>query len=90
MKWEVVCVKKSTPESFCHSILQLEVGKSKALANLVMALASNDASNSVTDLSRSPCYHYQYSSISDSIRGLHHCSAEEVKQGKYAESRQNV
>lgn len=90
MKWEIVCVKKSTPKSFCHSILQMGVGKSKALANLVMALASNESSNSVTDLSRSACYHYQYSSISDSIRGFHHCSEEDVEQGKYAESRKDV
>lgn len=32
--------KPKAAESFCQSILQLEVGKSKALANLVMGLAS--------------------------------------------------
>lgn len=81
-------MNKKTPESFCHSILRLGVGKSKALSNLVMALASNSTSNSVTDLSRSPCYHYQYSSICDSIHGLYRCLEEEIEQGKYVEVRQ--
>ena len=69
-------MKKQTTESFCHSILRLVVGKSKALANLVMALASNNNFNSVTDLSRSVCYHYQYSSISDSINGIYSSSGQ--------------
>ena len=88
MKSEFVCVKKETTESFCHSILQLGVGKSKALSNLVMALASNSRFNSVTDLSRSPCYHYQYSSICDCIHGLYRCLEEEIEQGKYVKDRQ--
>lgn len=54
-------------ETFCHTILGLKVGRSKALANLVMALASNTGIGSVTALSESPVYHYQYSSIRDSI-----------------------
>lgn len=57
-------------ESFCHSILQLGVGKSKALTNLVMGLASHQGARSVTALSLSECYHYQYSSISDAINAL--------------------
>jgi len=65
------CVKKQSTETFCHSILHLLVGKSKALANLVMALASNDNSRSVTDLCRNACYHYQYSSICDCIDGFY-------------------
>lgn len=87
MNSEIVCVKKQSTETFCRSILRLGVGKSKALANLVMALASNRHFNSVTDLSRSECYHYQYSSICDSIHGLYRCSKEEIEQGEYFESR---
>ena len=88
MNWEFGFVKDQTTATFCHSILQLGVGKSKALANLIMALASNSTFNSVTDLSRSRCYHYQYSSICDSIHGLCRSSKEEIEEGKYVETRQ--
>jgi len=88
MKWELVFVKKQTTKTFCRSILRLGVGKSKALSNLVMSLASNSTYNSVTDLSRSPCYHYQYSSICDSIHGLNRSLKEEIEQGRYLESRE--
>lgn len=64
-------MKNKSTETFCHSILRLKVGKSKALANLVMALASNDGRDSITELCRSNCYHYQYSSICDSIDGFY-------------------
>ena len=70
--------KTTNTESFCHSILQLEVGKSKALANLVMGLASQQDANSPTAISLSRCYHYQYSSISDAINALH-------EESRYAE-----
>lgn len=59
-------MKKNT-KTFCHAILGLKVGRSKALANLLMALASNSGSRSVTALSESCVYHYQYSSITDGI-----------------------
>lgn len=52
-----------------------------------MALGGNTGFHSVTDLSRSLCYHYQYSSICDSINGLSRCLEEEIEQGKYLESR---
>ncbi len=51
-------------EQFCKSILRIETEKNKALANVVMGLASQRNSKSVVELSLSPCYHYQYSSIS--------------------------
>lgn len=57
-------------EQFCHSILGLAVANSKSLANLVMSLASDLGSDSVVDLSTNPCYHYQFSSISKSIKHL--------------------
>jgi hypothetical protein len=64
-------VNKKATETFCHSILQLEVGKSKALANLVMGLGSQTNAGSVTEISQSLCYHYQYSSITDCIDALY-------------------
>jgi len=57
-------------EQFCKSILQIVIQNSKALANLVMGLASSPSSRSVVELSLSPCYHYQYSSISKTIASL--------------------
>ncbi len=62
-------MKKNT-ETFCRAILGLKVGRRKALANLLMALASNSGSRSVTALSESVVYHYQYSSITKSIDAL--------------------
>lgn len=57
-------------EDFCRSILQLPVESAKPLANLVMALASYSPAHSVVGLSQSPLYHYQYSSISQTIHRL--------------------
>lgn len=57
-------------EQFCHSILSLNVAKSKALANLVMSLASDQGSRSVVELCLNSCYHYQFSSISKTIADL--------------------
>ena len=74
-----------TAESFCHSILQLEVGKSKALANLAMGLASYQGGRSVTEISLSPCYHYQYSSIADAINALF--ESKDYAQEKIGEAR---
>lgn len=54
-------------EQFCNSILQIETLKSKALANLVMGLSSQRNAKSVAEVSLSPCYHYQYSSINKAI-----------------------
>lgn len=82
------CVKKQSTETFCHSIVRLSVGKSKALANLVMALSSNDGSLSVTDLCRSACYHYQYSSICDSINGLYSSSDTNLNRSEYDPGRE--
>jgi len=62
-------VKKNT-ETFCHAILGLKIEKRKALANLVMALSSSAYQDSVTSLSLSRVYHYQYSSIADSINAF--------------------
>lgn len=54
-------------EQFCKSILQIQTGNSKALANLVMGLSSQISARSVVEIALNPCYHYQYSSISKSV-----------------------
>ena len=54
-------------EQFCESILQTETRNSKGLANLVMGLSSQRTARSVVEVSLSPCYHYQYSSINKTI-----------------------
>jgi hypothetical protein len=65
-------VKQKTPESFCQAILSLDINHAKALANLVMSLSSFTEAQSVVELSTSPNYHYQYSSINDAINALCH------------------
>jgi len=57
-------------EQFCNSILQQKIPQTKALANLIMGLASQTNAKSVVEVSESPCYHYQYSSISKVITAL--------------------
>ena len=61
---------KKGVEQFCHSILQMPVEKNKAIANLVLGLSSQTFAKSVVEISLSPCYHYQYSSISDAINAI--------------------
>lgn len=60
-----------TAEDFCQAITRLDTNHAKALANLVMALASHKT-DKVVSLSESPFYHYQYSSICDAINALCH------------------
>lgn len=48
-----------------------------------MALASDRGSKSVTELSTNACYHYQYSSICDSVHNLYRCSKEELESSDY-------
>jgi len=55
-------------EQFCKSILQLEIQNSKSLANLVMGLSSESNLPSAVSISLSSCYHYQYSSISKTVK----------------------
>ena len=57
-------------ERFCHEILRLKIHRSRAAINLVMALASYEAAQSSTELSLSPVYHYQYSSICDALSDM--------------------
>ena len=48
----------------------LGIGRPTATANLVMALASCEGARSPVELSDSPLYHYQYSSITDALTDL--------------------
>ena len=57
-------------EQFCKSILQTVSRNTKALANLVMGLASQTSAKSVVEISLGKCYHYQYSSINKTIDAL--------------------
>ncbi len=57
-------------EQFCRSILQIVSRNTKALANLVMGLASQTFARSVVEISLSKTYHYQYSSINKTIKHL--------------------
>jgi len=52
-----------------------------------MALASNEGSGSVTELSQSRCYHYQYSSICDSINGMYRSLKDQIEEYGYEASR---
>jgi len=57
-------------EQFCRSILQIVGIKTKALANLVMGLASQTFASSVVEVSLSTTYHYQYSSITKTVKAI--------------------
>jgi hypothetical protein len=51
-------------------MLDLEIGRSKAVTNLVMALASCGEARSPVELCVSPLYHYQYSSVTDALTDM--------------------
>lgn len=61
---EITTNPRKMVKQFCESIIQIGIRTSKALANLVMGLASQRRAKSVVEVSLSGCYHYQYSSIS--------------------------
>jgi hypothetical protein len=63
-------VKKNTVEQFCHDILNFDIKCAKALSNVVMALSSYQAARSPVELSLSPLYHYQYSSLYAPMREM--------------------
>ena len=57
-------------EQYCKSILRIVGRNSKALANLIMGLASQPYAKSVVEISLSKCYRYQHSSINKAIDSL--------------------
>lgn len=60
-------------------MLTLAVGRPRALANLIMALASYEGARSPVELSCSPLYHYQYSSITDALSELARNEAQRIQ-----------
>lgn len=77
-------------EQFCDSILQTGTRNSKALANLVMGLSTQRTARSVVEVSLSPCYHYQYSSINKTIEGINKPKGGKKRTGKKDLSPQEV
>ena len=67
--WYNKC-EKNTVEQFCHDLLRLDIKCAKALSNVVMALSSYQSARSPVELSLSPLYHYQYSSIYAPMREM--------------------
>lgn len=53
----------------------------------MISLASDDGSTSVTALSKNLCYHYQYSSVCDSVHNLYRSSKEEIEEQGYESPR---
>jgi len=75
-------------EKFCKSILQIEIRNNKALANLVMGLASQTNARSVVETSLSACNHYQHTSINKVINSLYQSDlSKELKSKKVCSSR---
>ncbi len=68
--------KKYLSEQFCQGLLDLYLPWSKALANSVLALSSYCEGKSLVELSLSPLFHHQYSSIFKCIADLHDSSKE--------------
>ena len=69
-------------EQFCRSILQIVSENTKALANLVMGLASQSSAKSVVEISLNSTYHYQHSSINKTIKGIDKPVKKEQKGSK--------
>ena len=71
----------SNAEQFCTEILQLNPPHAKAVATLVMALASFTDATSVVSLSQSPLFQHQYSSLTDAIAHLAYYEADAQRGG---------
>jgi len=58
-------------KQLCHKILaNIGTKYAKAFTNLVISLSSDEKARSVVELSESPLFHHQYSSIRDAIVGV--------------------
>ncbi|MEM6698463.1 MAG: transposase [Bacteroidota bacterium] len=65
-------------EQFCQEIsAKISTRHPKAFTNLVISMSSYSAASSVTELSESPLFHHQYSSIRDAIAGVGQDEAEQ-------------
>lgn len=75
-------------EKFCKSILQIEIRNSKALANIVMGLASQTHARSVVETSLSSSNHYQHTSINKVINSLYEsATSKEIRSKKVCKTR---
>lgn len=72
-------MKKTTSEQFCHDLLKLDIKYAKAFTNTSIALSSYESAQSVVQLSESPLFHHQYSSIRDGIYGVGQTEEEQAK-----------
>jgi hypothetical protein len=73
-------VKKTTSEQFCQDLLKsLDIKYAKAFTNTVIALSSYDSAQSVVELSESPLFHHQYSSLRDGIHGIGNTEEEQSR-----------
>ena len=75
--------KELKSNRFCHDILKSGIKRARALCNLMMAMSSYESARSVVQLSLSPLYHYQYSSVFKVIHDI-------VDDGNYKEVQQKV
>ena len=60
-----------TTKQFCHKILaNIGTKNAKAFTNTVISLSSYEKAQTVVQLSESPLFHHQYSSLRDGIAGV--------------------
>lgn len=72
-------MKKTTSEQFCHDLLKLDIKYVKAFTNTSIALSSYESAQSVVQLSESPLFHHQYTSIQDGISGVGQTDKEQAE-----------
>ena len=73
--------------NFCQKLLSFFDKKNKAIVSLIVALASNINSKSVTELALNPAYFYQYSSICDAIDNVFKGKSENATPEERTEER---
>jgi len=57
-------------EQFCHNILGIDINRTKAFVNILMALGSEVAASNPTQLSKSPFFQYHYSITSKVMKEI--------------------
>ena len=68
-------------EQLCQDIVaNIGTKNAKAFTNVVISLSSYDSARSITELSESPLFHHQYSSIRDGIAGVGAEEEEQIRQ----------
>jgi len=77
--------KITKAEQFCHDILESDIKRAKAFANIIMALGSETTAKNRTQLSESPFFQYHYSIICKVMEELglqlHSTEADNFKSG---------